>query len=198
MELRIATATLRSIQDDRVIRGMTRCRCKQGSDQSIAAQPRSKRGRNRVSLMTEAGSGGKSLQMEAEPDVGLNGELHRDDRLSLRRMTGRFEHFDARPGGSYRLVLAYADASAGRLLGETAPGRGGAPAYAGAQPRCVASRRGARTPLPVIMIFVSGFGCARDGEPQPKRRRAAGLTNALLVFCPAPVSRKVGWFGRGG
>jgi uncharacterized protein YndB with AHSA1/START domain len=22
-------------------------------------------------------------------------------------MTGRFEHFDARPGGSYRLVLAY-------------------------------------------------------------------------------------------
>lgn len=27
-------------------------------------------------------------------------------------MTGRFEHFDAPPGGSYRLVLAYADASA--------------------------------------------------------------------------------------
>jgi len=27
---------------------------------------------------------------------------------------GRFEHFDARPGGSYRLVLAYADASAAR------------------------------------------------------------------------------------
>jgi uncharacterized protein YndB with AHSA1/START domain len=26
-------------------------------------------------------------------------------------MTGRFEHFDARPGGSYRLVLTYADAS---------------------------------------------------------------------------------------
>jgi acetyl esterase/lipase len=29
-------------------------------------------------------------------------------------MTGRFEHFDARPGGSYRLVLAYADASPAR------------------------------------------------------------------------------------
>ena len=27
-------------------------------------------------------------------------------------MTGRFEHFDARPGGSYRLVLTYEDASA--------------------------------------------------------------------------------------
>ena len=27
-------------------------------------------------------------------------------------MNGRFEHFDARPGGSYRLVLTYADASA--------------------------------------------------------------------------------------
>lgn len=27
-------------------------------------------------------------------------------------MTGRFEHFDARPGGSYRMVLTYADASA--------------------------------------------------------------------------------------
>lgn len=26
-------------------------------------------------------------------------------------MTGRFERFDARPGGSYRLVLTYADAS---------------------------------------------------------------------------------------
>ena len=31
-------------------------------------------------------------------------------------MSGRFEHFDARPGGSYRLVLTYDDAS-------TAPGK---------------------------------------------------------------------------
>lgn len=31
-------------------------------------------------------------------------------------MTGRFDRFDARPGGSYRLVLTYADAS-------TAPGK---------------------------------------------------------------------------
>lgn len=31
-------------------------------------------------------------------------------------MSGRFDHFDARPGGSYRLVLTYADAS-------TAPGK---------------------------------------------------------------------------
>ncbi|MEV0563757.1 SRPBCC family protein [Dactylosporangium sp. NPDC050588] len=31
-------------------------------------------------------------------------------------MSGRFERFDARPGGSYRLVLTYADAS-------TAPGK---------------------------------------------------------------------------
>jgi uncharacterized protein YndB with AHSA1/START domain len=31
-------------------------------------------------------------------------------------MSGRFEHFDARPGGSYRLVLTYADAS-------TSPGK---------------------------------------------------------------------------
>ena len=29
-------------------------------------------------------------------------------------MTGRFERFDARPGGSYRLVLTYTSASAGR------------------------------------------------------------------------------------
>jgi uncharacterized protein YndB with AHSA1/START domain len=27
-------------------------------------------------------------------------------------MTGRFDRFDARPGGSYRMVLTYADASA--------------------------------------------------------------------------------------
>jgi uncharacterized protein YndB with AHSA1/START domain len=29
-------------------------------------------------------------------------------------MSGRFEHFEARPGGSYRLVLTYADASSAR------------------------------------------------------------------------------------
>jgi hypothetical protein len=29
-------------------------------------------------------------------------------------MTGPFEHFDARPGGSYRLIPAYAEASAAR------------------------------------------------------------------------------------
>src|SRR5215212_649363 len=29
-------------------------------------------------------------------------------------MRGRFERFDARPGGSYRLVLVYADASSAR------------------------------------------------------------------------------------
>jgi uncharacterized protein YndB with AHSA1/START domain len=29
-------------------------------------------------------------------------------------MIGRFEHFDVRPGGSYRLVLTYADASTSR------------------------------------------------------------------------------------
>ena len=29
-------------------------------------------------------------------------------------MSGRFERFDARPGGSYRLVLTYADASNAR------------------------------------------------------------------------------------
>src|SRR5215212_5210781 len=29
-------------------------------------------------------------------------------------MSARFEHFDARPGGSYRLVLTYADASSAR------------------------------------------------------------------------------------
>ena len=34
-------------------------------------------------------------------------------------MTGRFEHFDARPGGSYRLVLSYADQAAG--AGKTTP-----------------------------------------------------------------------------
>ena len=28
-------------------------------------------------------------------------------------MSGRFEHFDARPGGSYRLVLTYGDAGRG-------------------------------------------------------------------------------------
>jgi uncharacterized protein YndB with AHSA1/START domain len=35
-------------------------------------------------------------------------------------MSGRFERFDARPGGSYRLVLTYADASDAR--GKATPG----------------------------------------------------------------------------
>jgi uncharacterized protein YndB with AHSA1/START domain len=35
-------------------------------------------------------------------------------------MAGTFERFDARPGGSYRMVLTYADASASR--GKTTPG----------------------------------------------------------------------------
>jgi uncharacterized protein YndB with AHSA1/START domain len=35
-------------------------------------------------------------------------------------MTGRFEHFDARPGGSYRLVLSYPEESAG--AGKTTAG----------------------------------------------------------------------------
>lgn len=34
-------------------------------------------------------------------------------------MTGRFEHFDARPGGSYRLVLSYPEGSA--TGGKTTP-----------------------------------------------------------------------------
>jgi len=34
-------------------------------------------------------------------------------------MTGRFEHFDARPGGSYRLVLTYTDGLTGG--GKTTP-----------------------------------------------------------------------------
>jgi uncharacterized protein YndB with AHSA1/START domain len=35
----------------------------------------------------------------------------REAWLPPQGMSGRFEHFDARPGGSYRLVLTYADAS---------------------------------------------------------------------------------------
>jgi uncharacterized protein YndB with AHSA1/START domain len=34
--------------------------------------------------------------------------------LPPKGMTGRFERFDARPGGSYRMVLTYADPSTGR------------------------------------------------------------------------------------
>ncbi|OZM71290.1 ATPase [Amycolatopsis antarctica] len=35
-------------------------------------------------------------------------------------MSGRFDHFDARPGGAYRMVLTYADASA--APGKATPG----------------------------------------------------------------------------
>jgi uncharacterized protein YndB with AHSA1/START domain len=34
-------------------------------------------------------------------------------------MSGRFEHFDARPGGSYRLVLTYRNAGAGKTTADS-------------------------------------------------------------------------------
>ena len=34
-------------------------------------------------------------------------------------MTGRFEHFDARPGGSYRLVLTDASAARGKSAADS-------------------------------------------------------------------------------
>lgn len=37
-----------------------------------------------------------------------------EDWLAPSGMTGRFERFDARPGGSYRLVLTYVDATEAR------------------------------------------------------------------------------------
>jgi hypothetical protein len=39
-------------------------------------------------------------------------------------MSGRFERFDARPGGLYRLVLTYADASSapGKATADSDPG----------------------------------------------------------------------------
>jgi uncharacterized protein YndB with AHSA1/START domain len=37
-----------------------------------------------------------------------------EDWLPPQGMTGRFERFDPRPGGSYRLVLTYADAAGAR------------------------------------------------------------------------------------
>jgi hypothetical protein len=55
--------------------------------------------------------------ISASPGPGIRcaDRLRRACRVATaRRMTCRFEHFDARPGGSYRLVLAYADASAAR------------------------------------------------------------------------------------
>src|SRR5690242_18726591 len=65
-------------------------------------------------------------------------------------MTGRFERFDARPGGSYRMVLTYSDAAAapGKATAEaesvearcsgTAPGRRGVQAggFGSDEPAC--------------------------------------------------------------
>ena len=47
----------------------------------------------------------------AGPGIRRADRLRRACRVATDgRMTGRFEHFDARPGGSYRLVMTYADA----------------------------------------------------------------------------------------
>src|SRR4051812_48058248 len=43
--------------------------------------------------------------------TALVDEVALADWLPPNGMTGRFEHFDARPGGSYRLVLTYEDES---------------------------------------------------------------------------------------
>jgi uncharacterized protein YndB with AHSA1/START domain len=53
----------------------------------------------------------------AEPMQVYAALVDRDELLSWlppQGMAARFERFDARPGGSYRLVLTYEDASSGR------------------------------------------------------------------------------------
>ena len=57
-----------------------------------------------------------SRVIDAEPDevfAAMIDEASLAQWLPPRGMTGRFERFDARPGGSYRLVLEYADDSPG-------------------------------------------------------------------------------------
>ena len=57
-----------------------------------------------------------AARVVSAPPARVYGALTDPDALAVwlppDGMTGRFEHFDARPGGSYRLVLTYADASA--------------------------------------------------------------------------------------
>jgi uncharacterized protein YndB with AHSA1/START domain len=58
-----------------------------------------------------------SRTIGAEPARVYAALVDRDELLSWlppRGMSARFERFDARPGGSYRLVLTYDDPSAGR------------------------------------------------------------------------------------
>ncbi len=58
-----------------------------------------------------------SRVMAAPPERVYAALLDREaltEWLPPRGMTGEFERFDPRPGGSYRLVLTYADASASR------------------------------------------------------------------------------------
>ena len=58
------------------------------------------------------GASRRSHQRLAGPGIRRADRLRRACHVATaRRMTGRFEHFNARPGGSYRLVLADADAS---------------------------------------------------------------------------------------
>ena len=54
-----------------------------------------------------------SHQRLAGPGIRRADRLRRACRVAAAgRMTGRLEHFDARSGGSYRLVLVYAHTSA--------------------------------------------------------------------------------------
>ncbi|HYI46779.1 MAG TPA: SRPBCC domain-containing protein [Actinomycetota bacterium] len=64
-----------------------------------------------------------SLVIPAQPGeifAAMTGRDALEQWLPPTGMTGRFEHFDARPGGSYRLVLSYDAVHGGS--GKTTPG----------------------------------------------------------------------------
>src|SRR2546429_4200861 len=78
-------------------------------------------------------------------------------------MTGRFERFDARPGGSYRLVLTYSDAS-------------GAPGKASAESDIVEARFVDIVPGERV---VQAGGFASDDPPSARTHSTSSAVAAL-------------------
>src|SRR3954471_2436022 len=77
-------------------------------------------------------------------------------------MTGRFKHFDVRPGRSYRLVLAYADAS------------GASPPLPSSSPQCCETASGQNTDRECwresLFLSLLAVRVAREERQEPVQR----------------------------
>src|SRR3954463_2881326 len=98
-------------------------------------------------------------------------------------MTGRFKHFDVRPGRSYRLVLAYADASAS------------SPPLPSSSPQCCETASGQNTDRECwrenLFLWLLAVRVAREERQETVQRHGEitpGAALCIAVECAAVIS----------